>query len=367
MRHIVIVGAGIGGLTAALALGRAGVRCEVVERSATLPGTGGGIQIPPNASAVLHRLGLAPALAQAFRPDAREVRRWADDTLIGRTEFDVPDPCYTVRRATLCRALLAMVRRVHGPDAVTFGRRCVAVTGHDDEAVVRLDDGTTRVADAVVGADGLHSSVRAQLGTGPVRYSGHSVYRAVLPSGRAGPLAPARVVVWLGPGRHCVAYPVDGGGINLVATVPLASPPPRGREVAAGEVLSAYAGWHPAVRGLIALATRLDHHGLFDRADLPSWHRGRMVLLGDAAHPMLPFVAQGAAQAIEDAEVLASVIHHPDAFARYEALRRPRVARFAEAARAGATEYHLPDGPSQRERDRRLAASSCVSWAGVAR
>ena len=360
MRHIVVVGAGIGGLTAALALGRAGVRCAVVERSAALPGTGGGIQIPPNASAVLHRLGLAPALAGAFRPAAREVRRWADDTLIGRTRFDFPDPYYTVRRATLCRALLAAVRRVHGPDAVSFGLRCVGVSDRGEDVVVRLDDGTARVADAVVGADGLHSSVRAQLGTGPVRYSGHSVYRAVLPSGRAGRLAPATVVVWLGPGRHCVAYPVDDGGVNLVATVPSPVPPSRVREVAAGEVLSAYTGWHPAVRGLIALATRLDHHGLFDRGDLSAWHRGRVVLLGDAAHPMLPFVAQGAAQAIEDAEVLASVIDRPDAFARYEAARRSRVARLAELARAGAAEYHLPDGPRQRERDSRLAAAGAA-------
>jgi len=364
MERIVVVGAGIGGLTAALALGRAGVRCEIVERGVTLPGAGGGIQLPPNASAVLRRLGLARALSGAFRPAAREVRRWADNTLISRTHLDFPDPYCTVRRATLCRALLAEVQRVHGPDAVRFGRRCVRVIDHGDAVVVRLGDGTALGADAVVGADGLHSSVRAQLGTGPVRYSGHSVYRAVLPAGRAGRLAPATVVVWLGPGRHCVAYPIDGGGINLVATVPLPAPPSRGREVAAGEVLSAYAGWHPAVRGLIALATRLDHHGLFDRADLPAWHRGRVALLGDAAHPMLPFVAQGAAQAIEDADVLASVIGHPDAFARYEAARRSRVARLAELARAGATEHHLPDGPEQRDRDRRLAAAgpAPASW-----
>ncbi|MFI5932233.1 FAD-dependent oxidoreductase [Actinoplanes sp. NPDC051494] len=396
MQRIVVVGAGIGGLTAALALTRAGVRCVVLERGATLDRTGGGIQIPPAASAVLHRLGMggpaalgpvalgagAPVaawpdrfglggaialgagaldrvgldrvgldrvgLGGAVEPGARELRRWSDNSVISRTALQGPAPHYTLRRTALCRALLAAA----GPACVLFGQRVVGIVDHGDGVVVRTGDGTRFTADAVVGADGLRSSVRAQLSTVPLRYSGHAVYRAVVPAARAGRLAPMDVVVWLGPGRHCVAYPIDGGrSINIVATVPAARPPRAAREVVTGDVLAAYEGWHPAVRGLLALAGPFDHHGLFDREDLPTWHRGRVVLLGDAAHPMLPFAAQGAAQAIEDAAALAAAVHRPDAFAHYEAVRRPAVARAVALSRAGATDHHLPDGPAQRRRD----------------
>ncbi|GAA2522561.1 hypothetical protein Ahu01nite_068880 [Winogradskya humida] len=351
MTRAIVIGAGIAGLTTAVALSRTGVHCEIVERR-TCPAGGGGLQLSPDATSVLQRLGLGTVLRDATRPRTRELRRWQDNSVIARTGLGSPDAPYcTMRRTTLVRALLAAV-----PGSVHFGRRCAGVIDHAGGVVARLDDGTALTGDIVVGADGLHSSVAAQLGTVPIRYSGHSVYRAVIPAGRAGRLAPSGVVVWLGPGQHCVAYPIDdGGSINLVFTVPAAVPPSAVREVETADVLRAYDNWHPAVRGLIALADRFDHHGLFDRAPLPAWHRGRVVLVGDAAHPMLPFVAQGAAQAIEDAAVLAG---NPHDFARFEAERRPRVEPIAAAARDGAVEYHLPDGPAQRERDRRLAAGT---------
>jgi salicylate hydroxylase len=364
-QKIAVIGAGIGGLTAAVALAREGVHCTIFERTGTLPGTGGGIQLAPNAAAVLHRLGLAPALTGAVRPVARELRRWRDNEVIGRVELGraaelrYGAPYYTMRRATLCRALFEATRRAHGPDAVRFGRGCIGVEERGDDVVIQLDDGSQCHADAVIGADGINSFVRGLLHTDTVRYSGHSVYRAVFPAEAARWLsAPARVVVWLGPGQHCVSYPVDGGrSLNLVATVPAPVPPVAAREVSASELLTAYAGWHPAVRGLFAVAGRFDHHGLFDRPALPSWHRGRLAVLGDAAHPMLPFIAQGAAQAIEDAEVLAGHLHEPDGFARYAAARRTRVERVAAVARAGLHDHHLADGPEQRLRDSGLAAT----------
>jgi salicylate hydroxylase len=367
--RIVVVGAGIGGLTAALALARAGVRCTVFERHRSLPGTGGGIQIPPNAALILDRLGVAPA--DAVRPVARELRRWRDDTLIGRVELGAAAeqrygaPYSAMRRAVLCRALYAAVRRELGPDAVTFGRRCVALDDRGDDVVARFDDGTTLTAGAVVGADGVHSTVRGLLGGPPARYAGHVAYRAILPACRTGPAAAPAVVVRLGPGRHCVTYPVGSGGdLNLVATVPAPTPPGAAREVAPADVLAAYPGWHPTVRGLIARADRLERRLLFDCPAPGPWHRGRVVLLGDAAHPMLPFVAQGAAQAIEDAATLAGRIGEPDGLARYEADRRDRAERVAAAARAGAHDHHLPDGPAQRERDAHLAAAalSDLDW-----
>jgi salicylate hydroxylase len=359
--RVAVIGAGIGGLSAAVALARVGVHCEVFERYRTANDTGGGIQLSPNAVAVLHGLGLGPALTGSVRPQARELRRWQDNKVIGRVclgpaaEQRFGAPYYTLRRAALSRALLAAA----GPRTVRFGRRCVGVRNDGDGVLVQFHDGSEHRADAVIGADGINSVVRDAVHRDVPRYSGHIVYRAVFPAERAGWLgSPPRVVVWLGPGRHCVVYPVDGGrSLNLVATAPQPVPPTAVREVAGSDLLAAYSGWNPALRGLLAVAGRLDEHGLFDRPPLPAWHHGRVVLLGDAAHPMLPFIAQGAAQAIEDADSLAAHIHESDGFLCYEAERRSRVERVSALARAGLHDHHLPDGPEQQLRDSRLAGT----------
>lgn len=359
---IAIVGAGIGGLTLAAALATQDIRCVVVERAAELTDDGAGIQISPNAAAELHALGLGDVFATAVRPVVREIRRWRDNTVLSRTALQDPRygaPYYTLRRSALVGALIAAVRRAHGPSAVRFGRRCVGVRDVGTGAVLHFDDGTALRADAVVGADGLHSAVRGSFARDLPRYSGHLAGRALLPMSEAAPLiATDRVIVWLGPDRHCVAYPIDGGRhLNLVVTAPVAGPPAR----AVRDPLPGFAGWHPVVRGLAGLAGPVEHRPLFDRPPMPAWHRGRVVLLGDAAHPMLPFTAQGAAQAIEDAATLAGCRLD---VARYEALRRSRVERVAESARAGLHVHHLPDGPEQRHRDRALASAppDALDW-----
>ncbi|SNY40801.1 FAD-dependent monooxygenase [Paractinoplanes atraurantiacus] len=317
-----VVGAGVGGLTAALALRREGFsRVTVYERQAELPFEGYGIQISPNAAALLD----GHVFAAAARPPYREIRRWRDDAVISRIDLQrYRTPYYTMRRGDLIAALASPV-----------------VLNAPVRSAADLD------AEIVIGADGLNSALHGAIASDRPRDSGYVAYRAVVPAGLD------RVVVWLGPGRHLVAYPI-GGGVNVVAVVP-----DDGVALEDG-----FAEWHPAPRRLIALMNGSPSHLLRDRVPLPCWHEGKVVLIGDAAHPMLPFAAQGAVQAIEDAAALAPLLRHPDAFARFEAARRPRVERIFAMSRAGLQSYHLPDGSEQRRRDRELAAApaNALDW-----
>ncbi|MFF5084883.1 FAD-dependent monooxygenase [Actinoplanes sp. NPDC000266] len=319
---IAVVGAGVGGLAAAAALRREGFsRVTVYERQAALPYEGYGIQISPNAAALLDER----MFASAARPAYRELRRWRDDSVISRIGLQrYVTPYCTMRRGDLIAALATTTVRLGAP---------VCSAGDLD-------------ADVVIGADGLNSAVRTAIAGDPPRESGYLAYRAVVPADLD------RVVVWLGPDRHLVAYPI-GTGVNVVAVVP---------DDGAG-LEDGFAEWHAEPRRLVA-GGGFVAHSLRDRAPMPRWHSGRVVLIGDAAHPMLPFVAQGAGQAIEDAVALAQCLRHPDAFARFEAARRPRVGKVFAMSRAGLVSYHLPDGPDQRRRDRELAAApaGALDW-----
>jgi salicylate hydroxylase len=333
--------------------------CVILERDRALGPGGGGLQISPNGTAVLRRLGLGAALAGAFRPAGRELRRWRDGGLIGRVPLGrmahqrYGDPYVTLRRATLRQILYDEAVRVLGPSSVRLGRAAVALTGTGSRLSVGLTDGGVLAADAVVGADGLNSTIRPYLIADPLRYSGHVAYRAVLP---AGILSTVDVVVWLGPGQHCVCYPIDEGrSLNLVATLPAVVPPAAARGVRGDELLAAYADWDPTVRGLLTAARHFDRHPLFERPAPGPRSRGRIALLGDAALPMLPFLAQGACQALEDADSLARHLGGSDGLSGYAAERRDRAERVATASRAGARDHHQADGPSQRQRDRHLA------------
>ncbi|MDY7087441.1 MAG: FAD-dependent monooxygenase [Actinomycetota bacterium] len=335
---IVIVGAGIGGLATAAVLARRGLPSIVLERAAEAQGSGGGIQIAPNGSAVLHRLGLAQALAGAARPVDRQIRRWRDDALIGTVELGdaavrrYGSPYYTLRRSRLHRMLLDLAD-------VRFGVTCTGVNDRGDHVVVSLGDGTRLTAPFVIGADGLRSVVRRAVVADRLRSSGWVAHRAVVPASRV-PGHGERVIVRLGPGRHLVSYPLGDGSVNVVAVV---------SSTLAFDGRHVFDDWHPAARALVS-AGSFTRHELFDRPRA-AWRRGRVVLLGDAAHPLLPFLAQGACQALEDAEAIAAGVEN------YQAARAPRVARVAAAGLAGAREYHFDDGPSQQARDDRLAAA----------
>jgi salicylate hydroxylase len=236
------------------------------------------------------------------------------------------------------------------------------------EVRLSFQDGSSATADLLVGADGIHSAVRGHLVRDAPRFSGETIYRGLVPAERVPELlAEPRVQLWLGPGRHCVAYPVRAGRlVSFGATTPAGgwipeswSAPGRPEELAA-----AYQGWHPDVRALIAAAGSVGRWALHDRDPVARWGRGRITLIGDAAHPMLPFLAQGANQAIEDAVVLAGRLAALPAGAdprpalrRYEQLRRPRAEEVQRRSRANTRALHLADGAEQRRRDEQLAGA----------
>ncbi|WP_433409746.1 FAD-dependent monooxygenase [Saccharomonospora azurea] len=373
--RVAVVGAGIGGLATAAALKKWGVRCDVYEQAEHLREVGAGLQLAPNASAVLYRLGLAEPLRRvAVRPAAVEMRRWDTGTLLGRTELGAAceeryaAPYLTVHRADLHRILATACPE----GSLHLAMRCAEVVEHDEEVRLHFADGSERRADVVIGADGIHSTVRAGLATDSPRYSGTMVYRGLAPADRLPRHRDdPRVRLWLGPGQHCVIYPVsEGDKVNVVATVP-------GRErtqeswTARGDVAdvrAAYAGWHAEVREVLLALDEVSLWALHDRDPLPSWTLGRRTVLGDAAHPMLPFLAQGANQAIEDAAALAACLGPvtcpddvPAALTKYEAVRRDRTDTVHAGARRNNGMLHLPDGPEQRRRDAELATATDLS------
>jgi salicylate hydroxylase len=367
--RIIVVGAGIGGLTAALTLTGAGFEVQVFEQAAELREVGAGVQISPNATRVLHRLGLEEPLRRfGVRPRAGVIRRWDDGREIARQpladacERDFGAPYYHFHRAELLDLLSAAV-----PDGIVhLDHRCVGLTQNGERVEVQFHNGVTADADVVIGADGIHSTVRAAvIGPESPHFSGHVAYRGLVPAERVAHLGiEVAASSWWGPDHHFVHYFVGAGAryLNWVAATPgewrLESWTARG-EVA--DALKEFDGWHPQVRALISAADVTNRWALYDRDPLPRWTVGRVTLLGDAAHPMLPYMAQGAAQSIEDAAVLARCLEHADvsgALQRYEETRQPRASRCQEGSRRNAIMYHLPDGEDQRKRDANLASST---------
>jgi len=370
---VTIIGGGIGGTAAALALLRAGCDVHVYEQVASKAEVGAGIQLSPNATRLLHRYGLADALARlAVRPSHIEIRRWDDGRMLGREQLgDAVEaaygaPYYHFHRADLLSILAGAVppERLHG------GRRCVDVIQTADGARAVFDDGAVVDSDVVVGADGIHSVVRRVLfGDERPRFSGNVAYRGLAPAARLAHLnLTHKTTNWMGPGGHFVHYFVSGGRyVNFVAVTEQANWE-RESWTDRGDIAEArrcYAGWHPLIHDILGAVDETFKWALFDRTPLPAWSVGRVTLLGDACHPMLPYLAQGAAQAIEDGATLARCLAEAapsriqEALAAYEALRRPRTAAIQLGARGNSVTFHLRDGDEQRKRDAEMAA-----WTG---
>nr|WP_042178303.1 FAD-dependent monooxygenase [Kibdelosporangium sp. MJ126-NF4]CEL13099.1 Putative n-hydroxybenzoate hydroxylase [Kibdelosporangium sp. MJ126-NF4]CTQ98786.1 Putative n-hydroxybenzoate hydroxylase [Kibdelosporangium sp. MJ126-NF4] len=373
---VAIVGAGLAGLAFAAALRRAGVDFQVYEQAERLAEVGAGVQLAPNATRLLHRLGLEDRLrAVAVQPQAIEMRRWNDDMLVQRTVLGdecqrrFGAPYYALHRADLHSALLSLVPR----ERVRLAARCVAVGNAAGAALLRLSGSTTSgsttvEADLVVGADGIHSVVREHLVADQPRYSGQAIYRGLVSAERV-PflLAEPRVRLWFGPNQHCVCYPVSSGRqVSFGATVPGVDwhAESWAAQGSVAELADAYAGWHQDVIRLIGAADAVNRWALHDRESVDRLSYGRVAIIGDAAHPMLPFQAQGANQAIEDAVVLAACLATADqngldaALRDYERIRLPRTRRIQRQSRANAKTFHLADGAAQRRRDEAAHATS---------
>ena len=378
MTEIAIIGGGIGGLAAAAFLHRAGLPSTVYEQAAELREIGAGVVVAPNAARLLRALGVLGAFTEpAVALDTGwEFRRWQDGSVLSsedlatRCEALFGERTYTAHRADLLDA----VRRAVPSESVRLGRRCVALDQDGPRPVLRFADGDRAEADVVIGADGIHSMVRAAL-TEPVPpvYSGLCAFRALVPAADAPAFArlPAQTL-WLGPGHHLVHYPVSAGGfVNLVAFAPAGDYTTESWTATAtvGELLAEFAGWDERLLALLRAAGTPGRWALLDRAPLTRWTRGTVTLLGDAAHPMFPFFGQGAAQAIEDAATLARCLAADPAdpaaaLLRYEELRIPRTTRLQEVSHARAHVNHLPDGPEQQARDAAFSGTDPLAASG---
>lgn len=367
-RTIILAGAGIGGLTAALALARRGFRVLILEQAAQLQEAGAGLQLSPNAARVLIGLGLQdrlqPSIVAPRTIRVRSARSGRDITClaVARAADHYGAPYWVIHRADLQAALLSAA--VDHPEIeIRLGTRVEGFTAHPDGITVAFTCGEKSgdlTGAGLVGADGLWSAVRARLwGETEPRPVGRTAWRALIPTaGMPAEFREPDVHLWIGPDGHIVLYPVRrGSALNIVA---ITTDSFAGRSWSTGsdrgELISRFPPrfWTKQALGLLAAPERWMKWALYDRPPLPRWGRDAVTLLGDAAHPMVPFLAQGAAMAIEDAAVLADVLTPqadiPAALRRYEARRRPRTTRVQHAALANGRIYHL-GGPAAALRD----------------
>ena len=371
--RVAIVGGGLGGLCAAAFLNRAGARVTVFERAAELSYVGAGINMGPNAGRVLDHLGLTEAMGKAGEiiETGWEFRRWQDGSVLfsqergergrrGLRRYGAHG--YFIHRADLLEILLSVVPA----GSIELGRECTRL--EQDESVCRLSfaDGSTAEADVVIGADGIHSGVRdAAAGRVPATFSGLCAWRCLIPARQAPRFAlrPAQTL-WVGPGRHVVHYPIrNRTWVNAVAIAPAPEWNPE-TWASTGEVsklVAEFEGWDSRLTDVLAASTTILRSPLLEREPLPRWAAGRIALLGDSAHPMFPFLAQGAGQAFEDAACLGACLagvgaaDAARALDRYQRLRMARATEVQLRSREASDREHLPDGPRQRLRDEQLA------------
>ena len=359
--RIGIVGGGVGGLTLALALRDRGLGADVYEQASELREIGAAVALTANGTRELERLGCLDAVA-ALSTEPSEIiwRGWRDDSRIAsfpiarggvyRARFGAP--YFGIHRSDLQRVLGA----AHGSDRLHLGYRLVALS--ENNKVIKLDfaNGRSAEVDILIGADGQHSLVRKYVvGQECVAYSRTSGFRGIVPVRNLPSLPdPQAVQFWMGPNAHLLHFALGPSGedVNFLAVVE--GPPSWTHETWVAPIthdvaLAAFEGWHPAVVEMISAVPHSLRWGLFAVRPLPSWRRGRAVLIGDAAHGMLPHHGQGANVTIEDAITLAELLRayrldgFDEAMLRYQALRRVRTRTIQRSAHATSAVLHLAD------------------------
>jgi salicylate hydroxylase len=371
--NVLIVGAGIGGLTHALCMSRAGHRVTILEANPSVEFLGAGIQISPNATKVLQSIGLGPELARvATVPEYASFRHWRTGACIHQSRLGSAinerfgAPYYHLLRSDLMRLLVDVVAQDARIDLI-YGVKALGFEVKGDAVSVRSPDARF-TGQVLVGADGIHSSIRQGLfGEQMPRFTGQVAWRFLAPAARLDPSAVAPgVTAWWGPGQHFVHYLVgQGQWVNCVCVLE-STQWAQESWVQLGEVAAVaedFKGWHPSLASLIkaADASEVYKWTLFDRPEMPSWGAGPVTLLGDACHATLPFMAQGAAMAIEDAAVLSRCLREGSevqaSLKQYEALRKPRTTYVQRASQRNGRVFHARP-PLSWLRDR------VAPWAG---
>lgn len=356
--RVLIVGAGIGGLAAGLALLNRGIDVDIYEQAAELREVGAGVQISPNGSRVLYALGIGDEVRQlSCEPAGKEVRLWNT----GQTWklFDLGadaierygSPYFTAYRADLHLALVNAVRRAK-PDAIHLNARCEGFTQDDRSVTLRLATGEQVNGSALIGADGVHSRIRAALfGADSPTFSGIMAWRGVIPIQKL----PERLrrpvgTNWIGPGGHIISYPLRRGELmNFAGYVERSDWLVESWSVqgTTEEYAQDFAGWHEDIHTHIRNIDTPFKWALLIRTPLERWTVGRVTLLGDACHQTLPFLAQGAVMALEDGLVLARAVQQyrgdlPLALVKYEEARRDRTNRIVRGSAENTRRFHNP-------------------------
>jgi salicylate hydroxylase len=364
--RIAIVGAGIGGLTLALALRQRGLAADLYEQTSELKEIGAAVSLSANGSRELERLGCFQAIAAlSAEPTEFIWRGWRDDRRIAafpvalggayRDQFGAP--FCNIHRADLQRVLGA----AHGPDRLHLGHRLVALSEKNNVVKLGFANGNSAEVDILVGADGQRSTVRRYVaGEERAAYSGTSGFRGIVPARDLPSLPdPHAIQFWMGPNAHLLHYAIGPSGedINFLAVVEGPTTWPHESwvvPVSQDEAVTAFSGWHPAVVEMMCAVPLSQRWGLFSVRPLQTWQRGHVVLMGDAAHGMLPHHGQGANLTIEDAITLAVLLQtyrleeFDDVMKHYHALRRLRTRIIQRSARATNTVLHLRDGTEGR-------------------